>query len=406
MAINLTDHILKGEVDNSIENLTRLTLWFENSPTPIKVDLEGNCWQDIAGHTLRFANPLPFAETPWHDQPIPRIGQVGDITASMRIHKSISDDGDYDDGDDSQFQRFEIHNCLAVEWFAKKQRYFILSHTFLVSLQGSPSWYADEHTHAAQLLTNQLTMRDYVNSFIDRPVNEPEPFDDDEFAWEQRLKIADRANLAFQEVREKYQYDHDAEMKEAFAMGWDHLLDTLAEEEETETRPEEGSEFSELLDSFANEDNEFPTSESTPPQEGHNQGELTESGEIEWEVFESSQHPLQKRAMDMVIRYGTLIEKMNLDLDPQLTEPFMRPFFEISGKLAAALNGDRDDFNEGYALAILKRCSNWCQEALSALEPIRQHLPASETNAINTDLLGLRAEIQGLRDKIKKTGKL
>lgn len=84
----------------------------------------------------------------------------------------------------------------------------------------------------------------------------------------------------------------------------------------------------------------------------------------------------------------------------------MRPFFEISGKLAAALNGDRDDFNEGYALAILKRCSNWCQEALSALEPIRQHLPASETNAINTDLLGLRAEIQGLRDKIKKTGKL
>ncbi len=55
-----------------------------------------------------------------------------------------------------------------------------------------------------------------------------------EYEWEERLKESDRLTDAYQEVLEKYMEDPDSERKEAFVMGWDGLLGSMADREEDE----------------------------------------------------------------------------------------------------------------------------------------------------------------------------
>ena len=94
----------------------------------------------------------------------------------------------------------------------------------------------DEDAEDAQKLANLNSMRDFMAQVIRRRDPEgPEPDvaeELDEFAWEERLKESDRLTDAYQEVLEKYMEDTDSEQKEAFVMGWDGLLDALAERDE------------------------------------------------------------------------------------------------------------------------------------------------------------------------------
>jgi hypothetical protein len=69
----------------------------------------------------------------------------------------------------------------------------------------------------------------------------------------------------------------------------------------------------------------------------------------------------------------------------------------ISGKLAGALGmrGFAGSRNKGYTLAILRRCLNWANEALSALNELVES-PAWQERL---DLLAeFRAELFALRD--------
>ena len=97
-------------------------------------------------------------------------------------------------------------------------------------------WKMDEDAEDAQKLANLNAMRDFMAQVIrrrDATAAEDESDGElDEFAWEERLKESDRLTDAYQEVLEKYMEDTDSERKEAFVMGWDGLLDALAERDE------------------------------------------------------------------------------------------------------------------------------------------------------------------------------
>ncbi len=94
----------------------------------------------------------------------------------------------------------------------------------------------DEDAEEAQKLANLNAMRDFMAQLIRRREATGRRADGDgeldEFAWEERLKESDRLTDAYQEVLEKYMEDADSERKEAFVMGWDGLLDALAERDE------------------------------------------------------------------------------------------------------------------------------------------------------------------------------
>jgi hypothetical protein len=90
-------------------------------------------------------------------------------------------------------------------------------------------------------------------------------------------------------------------------------------------------------------------------------------------------HPLQKRAHDLGLRLMTELDderEENAETSDGSTplDRFIRNSMNISGKLAGALGirGFGGSNNKGYVLAILRRCLNWANEALSALNELRE----------------------------------
>jgi hypothetical protein len=199
----------------------------------------------------------------------------------------------------------------------------------------------------------------------------------DEFEWEERLKESDRLTDAYQEVLEKYMDDPDGERKEAFVMGWDGLLDAMANQDEEESR----GEFHDLDFSEMDEDGE----------------EEADDAWMDAEAFDDDNHPLQARAQEIALRAMDLVDR-----DPKPDSPahaVVTNLLQVTGKLAGALNGRSTGYEPetGYVLAVLKRCLSWLNEAVGAC----QELITVETDADHrAALICLRSAIFEIRDGV------
>ena len=82
MAWRFHEHILRGELDNTVRGHVTGRIWLAGIAGPMTLDLRGDCAPDLAGCTFVFENPNPIPM----DGPIPHLeqrGWVGDITASQ-----------------------------------------------------------------------------------------------------------------------------------------------------------------------------------------------------------------------------------------------------------------------------------------------------------------------------------
>jgi hypothetical protein len=203
-------------------------------------------------------------------------------------------------------------------------------------------------------------------SYGDHPYGMEATGELDEYAWEERLKESDRLTDAYQEVLEKYMEDPDSERKEAFAMGWDGLLDALAEREEAELggyAEEDADHLFGLGGCFGEEDDDEDEDEDDGQDYG---GEDDCHDDCGIPFDEDDSHPLQARAQDVARRA--------VDLASQEAGPgsasyrLLNNLLQVSGKLAGALNGRGSGYEPetGFVLAVLKRCLNWLNEAVGA----------------------------------------
>jgi hypothetical protein len=252
---------------------------------------------------------------------------------------------------------FAWKNTLYLEWFSEVNgRVVIESASY--HLEISPhEWEMDEDAEEAQKLANLNAMRDFMAQVIRR--REPSETDTgfpeelDEFAWEERLKESDRLTDAYQEVLEKYMEDADSEQKEAFVMGWDGLLDALAE------RDEAGD------GGFAQGEDDYkamaePDFACTEDDEGF--PEPGDDGE--------DSHPLQARAQELALRAMDVVPGDKGPGTPAYQ--LVSNLLQVSGKLAGALNdrGSGYEPETGYVLAVLKRCLNWLNEAVACCQKL------------------------------------
>ena len=84
MAWRFPEHILRGELENTVRGRVTGRIWLAGLAEPMTLDLRGDCAPDLAGCTFTFENPnpVPFDDsTPSLDQ----RGWVGDITASQKL---------------------------------------------------------------------------------------------------------------------------------------------------------------------------------------------------------------------------------------------------------------------------------------------------------------------------------
>lgn len=360
--------VVCGEIDNTVAGRTVGWIWLLGRGDPVELALDGDCWRDLAGARLSFRNPRPQAQ-PGLALADQQVGLVGDITASRkcRVKPGTVDEFATVHALDEDLPAV-WGNSLYLEWFSDSDgRVVIESGDFELKV-GERTWEMDGDAEQAQKLANLQAMRDFLQGRIarQRPAGGSRGREvDDEFAWEQRLRESDRLTEAYREVLEKYMGDPDAERKGAFVMGWDGLLEAMAEE--------------------VDRDEEFEETWKADDEEGESWKD--EDGGC----FEP--HPFQIEAQELALRAFDLVrEHRGLPAAEQLSGTLM----QVSGKLAGALGGEFE-MEKGYVLAILKRCLGWLNEAIAACSELAR---GEEDIDHQRALEALRDEVFMLREQL------
>lgn len=375
MALRLDTAVIRGEIDNTTRDNVRGRLWLVGRDEPLTLDLRGNAWRDIAGCKATFTNRSPSPQPAAAGLQAKQRGLAGDITASRPVETDAG------------------CNAFYLEWFSEENgRVFIESTDFEVSTSAWV-WEMDEAQEEAQKMAGLNAMRDWLAGIIQRPEPEDEDaeeFDDSEEAWEDSLKQSDRLTDAHMEAIEKYGISGLHDDRIAFVMGWDHMLG--------------GNEAGDPDDEHA-EGEAWKGGAEVLPELNVIESELDDQTFSDFmEEGEREAHPLQTRAHDFVLRLLTDIKEERSDNAEEsdgstALDRFIRNSMNIGGKLAGALGTEDFDGSShtGHTLAILRRCLNWANEALAALNELTE---APEWRD-RQDLLGeFRAELFAIRDGI------
>jgi hypothetical protein len=392
MALRLDTAVIRGEIDNTSRDNVRGKIWLVGRDEPVIIDLRGNAWRDVAGCKVTFTNPKP-APQPAADALQPRQkGYVGDITASRKVKVfTVPEEEWLEAYDEDRIQEIptEWRNALYLEWFSEENgRVVVESADFQLGIS-EWLWEMDEAQEEAQKMTNLHAMRGWLAGIIQRPEpkNEDddlleEEFDDSEESWEESLKQSDRLTDAHLEALEKYGEDGLDDDRVSFVMGWDHML---------------GGDSDEKTGAETDDDDAWTDTASSV-----NFGATDDDEDVFIDEDSPECHPLHKRAHDLVLRLMTELDderEENAGTSDGNTplDRFIRNTMNISGKLAGALGmrGFTGSRNKGYVLAILRRCLNWANEALSALNELHES-PAWQSRLELLD--EFRAELFTLRD--------
>jgi hypothetical protein len=370
MALRLDTAVIHGEIDNTTRGNVRGRLWLVGREDPITIDLRGDAWRDVAGGKVTFTNPRPEAQAVATNLEPKQQGFVGDITASRKVKIAAA-------------PAEEWRNALYFEWFSEENGRVVVESADFDLCISEWIWEMDEAEEQAQKFTNLQAMRGWLAGIIQRPEVEDE-MDDSEECWEKSLKQSDRLNDAHEEALEKFGVEGLHDDRVAFVMGWDHML---------------GEQSDEAFDDM--EDADEPWTPETGPSADEEDDQAFEDF---LEAREREEHPLQKRAHDFVLRLMSEIKEErseNAEASDGHTEldRFIRNSMNISGKLAGALGvrGFGGSESSGYILAILRRCLNWANEALAALNELME---TSEWQARLELLEEYRGELFAIRDGI------
>lgn len=399
MALRLDTAVIRGEIDNTTRGNVRGKLWLLGQDDPITIDLRGNAWRDVAGCKITFTNPKPEAQAASIGLQRKQTGYTGDITASRKVKVFAVPEEEWIAAYEERRIKdipTEWCNALYFEWFSEANgRVVIESADFELSIS-EWLWEMDEAEEEAQKMTNLHVMRGWLAGIIQRPESKnaaddelsDEEFDDSEESWEESLKQSDRLSAAHLEALEKYGEDELDDDRVSFVMGWDHMLGgETGKSPESEGAEEEGEAWKQPADSGSAVD-------------------FDEEGLEEWleENEKKEPHPLQRRAHDLVLRLMNEIEDEraeNAETSDGGTplDRFIRNTMNISGKLAGALGfgGIPGSKNTGYVLAILRRCLNWANQALAALNELMESSAWQSRLGLLTEF---RAELFALRDGI------
>jgi hypothetical protein len=398
MAWRIEQAVIRGEIDNTVEGRTTGRIWLAGCDAPLQLSLDGDCWRDLAGTRLRFENPLPQPGVATAGLAVNQTGIIGDMTASRKCKVPLVDEEEYDRlRHEQQEIPHEWRNTLYLEWFSEfNGRVVIESSDFILTISDH-EWELDEDAEEAQKLANLNAMRDFMALVIQRreadgPGAEPTG-ELDEFAWEERLKESDRLTDAYQEVLEKYLDDEDSERKEAFVMGWDGLLDAMAERDEAV--PEDDFDDEDDSDEFGYDPDEY------------DEGEYDDEDDSGIPFDDGDSHPLQISSRQLAVQAMDLVETDEGPGSPAYE--LVTNLLQVSGRLAGALHGHGCGYHPetGFVLAVLKRCLNWLNEALGACQELYEETTDPRLRAgfkqLQEATFQLRHGIVELRRNLKQT---
>ena len=141
MAWRFHEHILRGELDNTVRGRATGRIWLAGRAAPMTLDLRGDCAPDLAGCTFTFENPhaTPFAADDLPD--LDQRGWVGDITASqkLKIHDvpMVEVMRLYQLGESAPWH---WANAFYLEWFSERNGRVVLQTADFKLTLSAPAW--------------------------------------------------------------------------------------------------------------------------------------------------------------------------------------------------------------------------------------------------------------------------
>ena len=167
MAWRIDEQVIRGEIDNRTPGKVRGQLWLVGRDEPIRLELEGNPWRDLAGHLLRFTNPTPKAGPP-EGLAEEQIGVVGDITASRKVKvPDISMDELMECYRKKEAFPWHWGNSLHLEWFSQRNGRVVIETTdFTLELDDTAAWTMSEDDELEQRRANEAAMTGFMDRML------------------------------------------------------------------------------------------------------------------------------------------------------------------------------------------------------------------------------------------------
>jgi hypothetical protein len=116
MAWRLNEMVTRGVIDNRKKGKVTGTLWLIGQEPAIRLELDGNCDDDLAGCLVEFVNHKPRPD-PSIGQFRDQVGAAGAITASRKV-RTLPPDVPAEELSREMIERLGWSNSLYLEWFS------------------------------------------------------------------------------------------------------------------------------------------------------------------------------------------------------------------------------------------------------------------------------------------------
>ena len=403
MAWRIDEQVIRGEIDNRRQGYVTGRIWLSGRDEPVELDLTGNPWADLAGHTLRFRNPQPKPGLP-DGFAIRQKGVVGDITASRKVKVPDCSEEEFLEHYKARTP-FPWHwaNSLYLEWFSDYNgRVVIESGSYEMEIDAEPAWTMDAGEEQAQRVRNAGALTDFMNRLGAIVAEAGEDFDDDapqsaveakaeaETAWMNRL--LDRVTARIErEGREEVDFD------------------LIYREERERLRRESGMP---------------PEPEPTPEQSAERQEWIEEMNaaaqealrEMEAEAWKEKPEPQRPELLDRALDFSL---KLRRDIEGWLPDESTgeHPLHEIAWgvqlaavKIGGALGHDSDEpwppdpLFAGDSLVRLKKSRDSLRDALLAMDSADEEnlAPADWRIATRREIAEILGEVQMLIQELRE----
>lgn len=392
MALDVSDNVVRGEIDNRKKGVVRGRLWLRGVKKPVVLHLKGNAAADIAGCLLKFRNTAPTLRMPKHKQFTPvQKGWVGRLIASKKVPVPAVPEAVV-----AAMERrgetppMRLANSIYLEWFSKDDGRVVIESTDYQLTISPPQWRLsarDEQQRLRNIDQGWTHFMERVDQTISRLGEGTKPFDQgwDEHDYERFMKVMDACMYKFMELKERYGDSDEGVRRSSKEVPWPR------------SKEEEGQEDFDMLALVRELKNEAPP-EPDPARES-----------IDWVRNQEGEihHPLQHRAYESAMLYWKQCRDLSTEFQADERGEFVLALLKCSTELSGALDdwasGSRPK-NSSYAIAFLKRGLAMLHRSQRGLEAAakKKLLSKEFVTEARQELFEIRAAILNLIQEFRR----
>lgn len=235
MLASISPLIARGVIDNTLQELIDMRLWFTDGSEPLHLRMRGNCLRDIAGCRLEFTNKAagsPPAQLPNLIDELRRTAatarfSAGDITFSRRVIERDNRQG--------------IANVLYIEFFVNDTVRVLMEFSATSYELSLPQWQQSWEGNNLQQLLNMEALRAHVQANIGiykgpsmQGLGEDMPPCD----WDYRINHAEACMAIYPTIHDKYGPIPGGYLSAAFVMNRTEFLGREAAVDEANMPPD------------------------------------------------------------------------------------------------------------------------------------------------------------------------